>query len=76
MSCRTGENQGFNVKNKQKQILASVNVSVCLSQYKEARKKACAQFSFSFSASDEVPGEIAGGESMAYVMLAVRLHQL
>lgn len=31
VSCRTGENLGFTVKNKREQILASGNASVCLS---------------------------------------------
>jgi len=56
-------------------MLASVNVSVCLSHSIQARKKAYVPLLFAFSVLVEAPGEIAGGESMAYVMLAVRLHR-
>lgn len=76
MSSRTGEKLGFNMKNKQEQILANGNVCLCLShRIKRPEKKACAPLLFSFSVSAEASDEIAGGESMACVMLAVRLHR-
>lgn len=47
VSCRTGENLGFNVKNKQEQILASGNVSVCLSHsIKRPEKRPVHNFHF------------------------------
>lgn len=48
VSCRrTGENLGFNVKNKQEQILASGNVSVCLSHsIKRPEKRPVHNFNF------------------------------
>lgn len=60
MSCKTGENLEFYMKKKQKQMLASGKVSVCLSHSIKMPEKRRALFLFSFSVSDEVPGEIAG----------------
>lgn len=55
MSSRTGEKLGFNLKNKQEQILANGNICFCLSHsIKKPKKKACAPLLFSFSVSVEV----------------------
>lgn len=73
-SCRTDKNLGFNEKNKQKEKLISWNASICLPC--SVKQQAGTPFLFSFLVWVEVPaGETAGGESMACVMLAGRLHR-
>lgn len=76
MSWRADENLSLDVKNKLEWTLPNGNVSVCLSDYIETKRKACPPFLLSSSVRDEGPGEIADGESMAFVMFAVRLHRL